>query len=41
MRNFSGVEMLNKDDKFFCDTCCSLQVGDPSPPSHNTLNHEP
>jgi len=25
LRNFSGTETLNKEDKFFCDSCCSLQ----------------
>mmetsp|Transcript_50172 Transcript_50172/g.122428 ORF Transcript_50172/g.122428 Transcript_50172/m.122428 type:complete len:370 (+) Transcript_50172:24-1133(+) len=25
LRNFSGIETLNKEDKFFCDACCSLQ----------------
>mmetsp|Transcript_27988 Transcript_27988/g.46941 ORF Transcript_27988/g.46941 Transcript_27988/m.46941 type:complete len:439 (+) Transcript_27988:46-1362(+) len=25
MRNFSSTETLNDVDKFFCDTCCSLQ----------------
>jgi ubiquitin C-terminal hydrolase len=26
LRNFSGIETLNKQDKFYCDECCSLQV---------------
>ena len=25
LRNFSGIETLNKADKFYCDKCCSLQ----------------
>lgn len=25
LRNYSGIEVLNKDDKFFCDNCCCLQ----------------
>mmetsp|Transcript_1105 Transcript_1105/g.2404 ORF Transcript_1105/g.2404 Transcript_1105/m.2404 type:complete len:354 (-) Transcript_1105:746-1807(-) len=25
LRNFSAMEMLDKDDKFFCDHCCCLQ----------------
>mmetsp|Transcript_14579 Transcript_14579/g.29157 ORF Transcript_14579/g.29157 Transcript_14579/m.29157 type:complete len:371 (-) Transcript_14579:8-1120(-) len=25
LRNFSGIETLNKHDKFYCDNCCSLQ----------------
>lgn len=25
LRNFSSTYMLNADDKFFCDKCCSLQ----------------
>ncbi|CAI5495787.1 unnamed protein product [Closterium sp. Naga37s-1] len=25
LRNFSSTETLNGNDKFFCDTCCSLQ----------------
>lgn len=25
LRNFSATEMLDKDDKFFCDHCCCLQ----------------
>jgi len=27
MRNFSSSEPLRGDNKFFCDTCCSLQEG--------------
>ncbi|KAK4782699.1 hypothetical protein SAY86_007073 [Trapa natans] len=25
LKNFSSIETLNADDKFFCDKCCSLQ----------------
>ncbi|EKX52348.1 hypothetical protein GUITHDRAFT_161377 [Guillardia theta CCMP2712] len=25
LRNFSGIETLNKQDKFYCEKCCSLQ----------------
>ncbi|KAJ9522659.1 hypothetical protein QJQ45_019733 [Haematococcus lacustris] len=25
LRNFSALEMLDRDDKFFCDHCCCLQ----------------
>ncbi|KAI0565385.1 Ubiquitinyl hydrolase 1 [Gracilaria domingensis] len=25
LRNFSSTELLEKQDKFFCDACCSLQ----------------
>ncbi|GLC37566.1 Ubiquitin carboxyl-terminal hydrolase 3 [Pleodorina starrii] len=25
LRNFSSMEMLDRDDKFFCDHCCCLQ----------------
>jgi len=25
LRQFSDVELLNKNDKYFCDTCCTLQ----------------
>lgn len=25
LKNFSNTEMLDKDDKFFCDNCCCLQ----------------
>mmetsp|Transcript_7442 Transcript_7442/g.22625 ORF Transcript_7442/g.22625 Transcript_7442/m.22625 type:complete len:440 (+) Transcript_7442:329-1648(+) len=25
LRNFSSTELLNKEDKFYCDSCCSLQ----------------
>lgn len=25
LRNFSGIETMNKQDKFYCDECCSLQ----------------
>mmetsp|Transcript_7748 Transcript_7748/g.14597 ORF Transcript_7748/g.14597 Transcript_7748/m.14597 type:complete len:353 (-) Transcript_7748:250-1308(-) len=25
LRSFSAIETLNRDDKFFCDRCCSLQ----------------
>lgn len=25
LRNFSSTELLNKEEKFYCDSCCSLQ----------------
>lgn len=25
LRNFSSTELLDRDDKFYCDVCCSLQ----------------